>query len=744
MKRLVAICSRLRRGDDGASLVVVVLTLPVLILCASLAVDTAHWFVHKRHLQTQADSGALAAARELQFPCGATAADPPNPGVIAAAHKYDGWGVAAYNAQVSTPAAPGPTSSTVYNSGNHDIFSLVNAANFVNQSTPNDTDLTGDPCKDQAVDLKLSETNLPWFFKLAGVDYINAQARVSLQRLAASAGAAPVAIQSSTPNSVHATFIDEANGNAQLGGAELVTADQGATWSSTSPVPISFNGVGSRIGVRIGLSGNTTAGTACNTVTFCFDSTSPNNGVSFIHTWDNPSGTVGLPTGAGKTPVGPVVRESWLTGPAVGGCLDPTFTASATSCTVVLHANLVFAAGDSCNATPSSPVIVALTVNGTSAGTMACPVGGSATGEWTSAPVTVAPNSAAKTFQLDYTLQGGEQKPAGATGGNNANPSLCNNGGNKCTNAGVQNGFGTIAQRIWAASPDLSGSGSSRSGSISNVSVTDAATGAALVNDSMQRCTGALTCTKSFNVTVSVFPLASTTDINAAAINLRSADPQGNGAIDCGQGNGASAYDIAIVTGCPNTLYKAPSGSTSAVCVTAPNECVSVNPGRGKVSDALDFRIACASGCANGDGSVGQASVPATRCDNPNFWAAPNNLAKVFGRLPVDPRLVQMIIVPYGALTPNGSYDVPIKDFASFYVTGYDATGSRTKCNTNVGSYTSTNNGSLAFTTDHASATNEIWGHFVTYNATSVGGTGAGPGTCDPNVASDCIAVLTK
>lgn len=763
MSRRVGTGARLRRDDSGQSLVITVMCLGVLMLCAILAVDTAHWFVHKRHLQTQADAGALAAARELQFPCGATAADAPNPAVIAAAHKYDGWGIGAFNPQIATAASAAPTSKSVYDASSHDIFSLVNAPNFVNQSTPNDTDLTGDPCKDKAVDLKLTETNLPVIFKVAqffGIDppnkvqYINAQARVSLERLLGSAGAAPIAIQSSTPNSVYATFIDEANGNASLGGAELTSGDQGQTWATTSPIPVSFNGVGSRIGVRIGLSGQATAGPGCTTTTLCFDSTSPNNGVSFVHTWntqtptaDNPTGAPGIPTGAGKTPFGPEVREVWLTGSGGTPCLDPTFNNTASNCTVQLHANLRFKAADLCNNTPKPDVVVGLTINGTSSGNMTCPTGGNASGEWTSDAITITPNSGPKTFQFDYTLQGGEQKPAGATGGNNKNPSICTSGGgNQCTNNGVTNGFGTIAQRIWAAAPDLASAGSSRSSSMSNVSVTDASTGATLVNDSVQRCSGAATCTKNLNVTVSIYPLATTTDIKAAAINLRNSDPQGNGAINCGQGTGASKFQTALINGCPSTLTKAPSGATSAICATQPTSCVSVVPGQGKVTDALDQRIACRSGCANGDGSVGQASIPATKCDNPNFWTTPNVLAKILGRTPQDPRLVQLIIVPYGALLPNGSYSVPIKDFASFYITGYDATGSQNTCGsaTNAGTYASSNEGVLAFTPDTPATTNEIWGHFVVYNETSAGGTGAGEGTCNSAAASDCIAVLTK
>ncbi|MGH2746232.1 MAG: pilus assembly protein TadG-related protein, partial [Thermoleophilaceae bacterium] len=53
---------RAAREDRGAVLVLVALMLPVLIGVGGLVVDVGNWFAHKRHLQVQADAGALAAA----------------------------------------------------------------------------------------------------------------------------------------------------------------------------------------------------------------------------------------------------------------------------------------------------------------------------------------------------------------------------------------------------------------------------------------------------------------------------------------------------------------------------------------------------------------------------------------------------------------------------------------------------------------------------------------------------------
>src|SRR5918994_2622825 len=75
-----------RRGERGAVLITVVLWLPILVLMASFVLDVANWFVHKRHLQMQADAAALAGAREWAQP----ACDWSS--VEATAHDYGGGG----------------------------------------------------------------------------------------------------------------------------------------------------------------------------------------------------------------------------------------------------------------------------------------------------------------------------------------------------------------------------------------------------------------------------------------------------------------------------------------------------------------------------------------------------------------------------------------------------------------------------------------------------------------------------
>ncbi len=53
------------RGERGAVTVLVAILLPVLILLGSIVIDVAGWYQQSRHLQLQADAGALAGAQDF-------------------------------------------------------------------------------------------------------------------------------------------------------------------------------------------------------------------------------------------------------------------------------------------------------------------------------------------------------------------------------------------------------------------------------------------------------------------------------------------------------------------------------------------------------------------------------------------------------------------------------------------------------------------------------------------------------
>src|SRR5262249_545799 len=85
-------------GEDGAVLVWVAITLPLIVLLVSFVLGLGNWFAHQRHLQTQADAAALAGALEWGKCFGDKAA--ADAAINAAAQQYSGQAAGAYNEQI--------------------------------------------------------------------------------------------------------------------------------------------------------------------------------------------------------------------------------------------------------------------------------------------------------------------------------------------------------------------------------------------------------------------------------------------------------------------------------------------------------------------------------------------------------------------------------------------------------------------------------------------------------------------
>jgi hypothetical protein len=122
-------------------------------------------------------------------------------------------------------------------------------------------------------------------------------------------------------------------------------------------------------------------------------------------------------------------------------------------------------------------------------------------------------------------------------------------------------------------------------------------------------------------------------------------------------------------------------------------------------------------------GSVGQVSQGlqdrilggSSACTAPNNWPTYS---------PDDPRIVPLIITPFGSFSGTGNDIVPVIDFATFYVVAWGGPGGD-PCPGSV----PVANGFIA-------------GHFIKYippNPTATGST-----VCDRNAITPCVAVLTK
>jgi hypothetical protein len=86
-----------------------------------------------------------------------------------------------------------------------------------------------------------------------------------------------------------------------------------------------------------------------------------------------------------------------------------------------------------------------------------------------------------------------------------------------------------------------------------------------------------------------------------------------------------------------------------------------------------------------------------------------------------DPRIVPLIITPFGTFSGSGNDIVPVIDFAAFYVVGWN---------------------SDPCPGAHAVPKGYIAGHFIKYAEPNP--RGAGKNVCNPDLITPCVPVLTR
>jgi hypothetical protein len=244
-------------GDERGSVIVMfALLLPVLLLTLALAVDVGNWFVHKRHLQTQADAAALAGGAFFGdcFSPDAGVASAANATIQSNALSYAGNASSAYNLQVGGGAAR--------------VTTLFNSKTFAAGGPPADDTETGGPCQTPHLmfDVKQTEADVPYILGglidwVSGtvsshvVPAVNARARVQLKKASIVSGSLPLAVPDVVPKHVTATFVNEATGAIIGAPLELAPSGSGAGlnyWEGSGSVAVPAD---ANVGVRIGLGG---------------------------------------------------------------------------------------------------------------------------------------------------------------------------------------------------------------------------------------------------------------------------------------------------------------------------------------------------------------------------------------------------------------------------------------------------------------------------------------------------------
>src|SRR6266850_1290221 len=170
--------------QDGSVLVIVAVAMTSLVLIAAFVIDVANFYSHKRHLQVQADAAALAGAHNL------TAAGCSNSLIDSGARAYGGS-----DSPDGTLIRQQPYNDQLGGTPATKVHILVNSTDYWNSTTLDTSNSDGTPCAKGYVDIKATESNLPWFFGFGGfVKSINAHARVSLVEQSTANGTLPIAV----------------------------------------------------------------------------------------------------------------------------------------------------------------------------------------------------------------------------------------------------------------------------------------------------------------------------------------------------------------------------------------------------------------------------------------------------------------------------------------------------------------------------------------------------------------------
>jgi Flp pilus assembly protein TadG len=694
--------------ERGATIVMVAASIGALILVTALVVDVANWYVHKRHLQVQADAAALAGGAAFTLPsCDNTA-------IQKAVQQYSGK-------QSTALAVATPYNAQLGGTTDANIHVLLNADRYWPDGGTDFSD-TGQPCAASMVDVKMTESNLPWFLRLpVVVPSINAHARVSMRLVSQLKGQLPIGVPDVNPQSGAVIFYDEANPG------DLTTTyvrylrkvntagglNEWANVDSTGPArPISvtmppsgrlgavtaFSSDGPPTSAPMSISGTVTE--ICGRARVDCYSDPASSGLLFAHGYSGGAA-------ADKTPV---VKDVTL---STSTCSDSYayFTYNDASCTATLTLNF------DTTITDLSNVQLSLTASG--ACTVTSDGGNPPDTKTRTYTVTIPAHSGPCPITTTWIVRReanfpSAPSPPGVTCSNNFS------GGNPCAGS-----FGVV-QSAFSGNEDISGP--LRTAHLLNM-------GAAFGSPA---CPGPL----GFGPACNSFPIGEehslAVDVQlAGAVSTSASDPpvllrivggSRNGTIDC---NRTGNLRDQLANGCDlpyrinrDPAFACPGTTKTALLASAqPYPCVAVQTGGsvGQFTQGIQDRIL-------GGGNSCPASGPGR-----NYWSlygtstglpSKDNATYPFE----DPRVVYVFMVPFGSFRGSGNAVLPIVSFGVFYVRGWGGNGGGNDdpCpdaipNVPVG---------------------DLAGNFITHVADSA--TATGTEACVVGSFNPCVTVMTK
>jgi hypothetical protein len=512
---------RLLNDERGVALVWFAIMLPGLILLASLVLDVANLWEHRRHLQMPADAAALAAAQHIVVPCDDAA-------IQTEAHRFVGVGGSEYNHQANVP--PERTNW------------LLNSRTYWEQ--PDKVDPTVDPrppCESMMVDVKVTEKDMPWFFGFGPTPYVNAHARVGIYQVNGVHDVLPVAVPDVNPEKMKAVFINEATGAVlaedELEPTDLVDASGTALWDNAlSPAPVTFDAGVDRVGVRIVVGGASSLTCGENLVD-CYDAGSA-DGLAYVRGWSS--------AGDASQPNQPIARDAQL---YAGTCGGAAFSNWGTSCGVGMLAQVSFGDPD--------PTLVGASLTAVARGTSYPMTYDAVSGMWNTGPAITIPRQSGPTpIELRWKVTNGTI------------------GGNNCTVASPCSGsFGTV-QRHFSAVGD-------RSGPLRMVEVAEGAIGSMT---SARQCSDDYTeCTRQLTVRVGIQgSLQNAQSVDDPVVALRVVGGSQNQSLDCDPDQPKLKDELArgcTVSFTKNTGQDCPSTYPELQLLPEPWNCVALQTG---------------------------------------------------------------------------------------------------------------------------------------------------------------------
>jgi Putative Flp pilus-assembly TadE/G-like len=743
------------RGQRGTVMVLVAAALFPIFGMMTFAIDVSHWFDYSRNLQNRADAAALAGGTQYGTICFQSSFGDQWTGLQSAVGKWaqlysgPGLGEPADENTNPNPAANVPYSdldvatatgtppSPVYkNQPNlqlgslNDYYVLLNANNYADKGGKNfamGDFCNSDPAKDMTdkdpgdpgamVDVKVTQRQLPNFIPLFNVHpNIEAHARVEIQQIQSEV-TSPIAVNdASFIPCVTANFLD-ADGS--------VIAHEALHRSSNDPSDPDYNLWSTSTGTTVNVpSGNTDPVTVQLFLNNC-STTSPtgihydyfdNNGnekqlgLVYIHNWGSPASPPATPeiVSGGVT----------LTGSADTPC-DPYFQTSSGACSVDVRANIGFA-------TPPAGVSYDFrAVDGTDPTTnfKALDNGGGGTVYTTASSFSFGSDSGPHPIHIFYAQLGG--KIGNQTCNTSGDPWVPSNKNCRVDLGVQQRAFSGINGTNLCSDPAFD------TGPMQWISVGDVAGGS-----------GANAFAGGSNptlyVTTSIVGLSNSGPTDPP-ICLRVAEKTSHatGFIDCGQGNGTPNDQNALQNGCPNPVQintrVAADGALTCTPSISPADCVQNNPGESSpVLKGLDNLI--------GNPAPGNCET--------NYWPYNPNTrlsSEDVTHVSLDDKraLVMIITAPTDMAVAHGTSDIPVRDFAVFYVTGWSTGNGGVQGCTGP---TDPNNPALSGANDPpppGAGSGEIWGHWTSLAVPSGLGTSNGK-QCKFTEFGNCIAVLTR